>query len=276
MGGPDRYQHEAPLVGRGLPVAAAGVQVGRVAGVVIHPVPVAVPLTDGELGLGQCEGHYLAPLRADERRGGAGELVAGLVDVHLQGQRLPAVGVDQRRVARLQEIQRRIDRPVIAVCIAVPLIGAVLQAEFEQAAGDVVAQGGGRAGRIVGGGERPVMALCSKQRIDAGQCLARSRRHPEALPDDAVHGVADHLFPRRPQVCRRVHAVEGTGEPADRAAKQIGGRRIVERRPGVVHGNRRVEQVARMHRWTCIVVPDRLQQCLVPQAGHRMRVVIPG
>ena len=149
VAGPDGHKRKRPLVD----VRVTAMDFRRRAWIVVHVVTKPVPEVGRAVGVGQRKRRDRAPLGAQGRRLRIDD-IPGLVDVLNQCNRLPAIEVDDRRVARLGRLDRRIDRQVVLVRVSIGLVGTVLQAVGDVALGDTVADSRGPAGAQVCGASR--------------------------------------------------------------------------------------------------------------------------
>ena len=267
MGGPDGYQQEIPLVGVRGASAVYFVNMRRLAGVVIDPVLVAPTGIDGQFFRLERKGRDLAPFRAEEFRGAQGDHIAALIDEHIEGQGLPAVGVQQVGVAGGDGRQRRVGGNVVLIGITVLLVGAILKAEIDQVLGDVVAQRRRRSAGIIRGGKEGVVAQLDEKIVKLSQGSGGARRIQKPVMEQAVGGIADRFFAGSLDIIRRGDVFKRAGKTAHGFTQEIGLCFLIVNRPGVVHGDGGVKQVAGVHRRTGKILPDRIQQNLVPLPG---------
>jgi hypothetical protein len=123
-------------------VAVLDVLRGR-ARVVADGVGEPVARVRGEVLVAEREARDDAPLGAEELERAQRDRVAGLVDEELDGERLPAVDVDDVGVAREVGEERGVDRGVPEVAVVALLVGVVAGAERDDRVGDAVAERGG-------------------------------------------------------------------------------------------------------------------------------------
>ena len=202
----------------------------------------------------------VVPLRPDDRLHLVRQRDAVLCYEHVEGEGLPAAGVGQQgRVGELHD-ERLVGRHVPGrVCVPGGLVGAVRQPVREDGRCNAVADGGRDV--PLGRGEARVEAQLEHLRVERGQRDARAGGPGEAGRDDPVGRKADRRF--------------AVGQWR-RRARPLGGevrhrRPVVVRRPRVVHRDRDVEEVPRMHGRPGGVAPDRFEKLLVPLSGDRLR-----
>ena len=212
----------------------------------------------------QREGRHAAPVRSDEVLHRFAQLDRVLRDAGVEGQRLPAVRVDERHDQfvgrRALEGQRQVDRLVAAVVgVAVLFVGAVPEPVGDHGRRDAVAQRAGAVARRLR--HSRVVAQGRHATVEPG---ARPDRLVEAGAQQPVGGEADRLVAGRRDLHRR-HPAAGRllAHDVAQGLRVVGG-------PGVVHRHGEVEQIARVHRGGGEVPPDRGQQLLVPLACHRV------
>ncbi len=230
---------------------------GRRTRIQIEPVLIPVDLMDGQIIGTQREGGHLTPLRTQKRRDALGKRIAALIDEKIERQRLPAVGVREQGVGREGWKQRWVDGLVEAVRIVVFLIRAVTGSESKYGSGDTVTQCRRRITRRVC--KADVIAKLGHLCIKRGQRLRRTGRVHKTGLEDAIGGVADGLVPGGDDVLSAGLLL----------MEIVAGHRIVGC-PGIPHGDRGVEEIARVHGGTGIVVADGLQQLLVPVSRGRV------
>ena len=88
----------------------------------------SIALIDSHLVVLQSERGYPTPFWA-LKRGRAVQYLTGLVYKSADGQRLPAVGVGNRRVARIRDYELIIERLIVQVLVIKDLVGAILNAK---------------------------------------------------------------------------------------------------------------------------------------------------
>ena len=159
-------------------------------------------------------------------------------------------------IAREVGQQRLVDRLVVEVRVVVLFVRAVGETERDVGRGDPIAERGRRRAEL--GGERLVVSERGHRGVEGRERRLRAGRTGEALDQQPIGRVADRFGARGLD-----------SGPADPLVVEHGvGRRVVGR-PGIPHRGGHVVEVARVHGGPGKVVPDRVEQLLVPEAGHR-------
>ena len=264
MTGPDRDQRESPLVDIGIRAPRRRGQTR----VVIHVVAEAVAEVRRPVTFAQGERLHRAPLRRQRGRLRIDD-IARLVDVLHERDRLPAIEIDDCRVTGLRRLDRRIDRLVMLVRVALGLVRTVLQAVLDVALRDAVANGCGGAARHVRRGHGHAVTELAHQGVEVRERGPGAGRGGEPVAKQPIGGVADRRFARDLQIAalrESVHRAREAVQVLPREVRRVGAR--VDR-PRVVHRGRHVKQVARMDGRPRQVPADRIQHRVVPQPRDR-------
>ena len=257
------------------PTGHSRVDVHRWAWVVPHLVLAAAVFQHREVAVAKRKPGHLAPLRPEERRG-LGQEFSALVDRKTQLDRLPGVGV-LKAVGPWnfgQDVGLALH--VAGRGVVVRFVGAVGESIGDELLRDVVAQGRGAMGGVIGAGEARIELLNDHLDEDVVQGGLRLRTFRIPVGQQPEHRVADGdllglLNPfRRVRNLQRL-GVKGAGVAVEGLAEEhvLSGGRIV-RRPAVVHQDARVVQVPCVHRRPRKVVPDGFEVLLVPLVCHRV------
>ena len=221
MGTPGRYQSVIPFEYLRLRILLISVQQGRRPRIVIHIPGDVIAHQCVLVSCRQREGRHPPPFRTLEPLDGHYRITV-LVNSTGQIQRLPSVWVCHDGVARLQYIQRGIDRHIIGGHIIILLIGAILDAVLRHAQGDIISQGSGIAGGVVGTVEIDRVAQLRHEIVEPGDRGERPGRVLEALGQQPVGGITDCLPACRLNIGGHGHPVERTGIITQRFAEEIG------------------------------------------------------
>ena len=270
MGAPGRYQGVIPLVHLGLRILLVRIQQRRWSRIVIHIPGDIIAYQRILVGCRERERRYPAPFRALETLNGH-HRIAVLVNGAGQIQRLPPVRIRHTGVARLQHIERGIDRHIIGGHIIVLLIGAIQGAVFCHTQRDIIPEGGGIAGGVIGTVEIDRVPKLRHEIIQPDNSGERPGRVLETLGQQPVGGITDCLPPCRLNIRRHRHPVERAGIVSHRFTEKIGVRLAgsIINGPYIIHEYRKMEQVARVYRRAGEILTDTLNQHFIPLPGDR-------
>ena len=271
---PAQHHPKVPLPGILKPHVLRGVQVHGWSWVVPNLVGATVAFQHGQVGVSKRKPSHVAPLGPQERRGFRQELPA-LIDREAQLHGLPEVGVLLPARARHFRQDVGLGLLVAQVGVVVRFVGAIRHAVRNQLLGEVVAQGRGAVGGVVGGVERRVKFLEHHLRVDVvhrGLCLGAVH---VAVANQPVGGVGHGHFLGLLailQIAWHLQRVllEGAQESIVRLAQKhrlgLGG---IVSRPAVVHQDAGVVEVPGMHGRAGEIVANRFKQLFVPLVRHR-------
>ena len=212
-----------------------------------------------------------SPLWALEGRS-AFKHLPGLVHETVDGQGLPAVGINHGRVARIGHHELIVEGLVVDVGVVEGLIGSVLQSKRDDLLGDVVAQSSRRAKGVVGGRQGRVITQSREKGVEPRLGGNDPRGVRIAVAQHPVGGIGSRFLACRGDV-EEGEDVLGNAIEFSRIATHgvtekhgLGG--LVVGRPRIVHGQGNMVQVPGVDGGTGEIVSDAHQLRLNPFERH--------
>jgi len=255
------------VLGKGL--VSPGVD--RRAGIEVGGPDLTIPLVHDHLVTFEGKRLDPPPLRALEGRS-AFEHLPGLVHEAVDGEGLPAVGVNHGRIARVGYHELVVQGLVVDIGVVEGLIGSILQSERDDLFGDVVAQCGRRTKGVVGRSQGGIVAQCGEQGVES--CLRgdHTRGIRVAVAQHPVGSVGRRFLACRGDVEEGEdvfgNAVEFGRVATHGVTEEHGLGSLVVGRPRIVHGQRDMVQVPGVDGRTGEIVPDAHELRLNPLERH--------